>query len=99
MLVKPQFEADRAEVSRGKGVVRDPAVWSRALLEVACALGRAGTGIMGAMSSPLTGPAGNVEFLVHAVAGAAAPDDEALSTSVAGAVAEARSQPRVRSES
>ncbi len=66
LLVKPQFEAGRAAVSRGKGVVRDPALWLGALEGVASALADAETGIMGAMASPLTGAAGNVEFLVHA---------------------------------
>jgi 23S rRNA (cytidine1920-2'-O)/16S rRNA (cytidine1409-2'-O)-methyltransferase len=66
LLVKPQFEAGRAAVSRGKGVIRDAALWLGALDGVASALLDAGTGIMGAMASPLTGSAGNVEFLVHA---------------------------------
>jgi len=77
VLVKPQFEAGRAAVSRGKGVVKDPGVWLDALRAVTSALSRAGTGIMGAMVSPLTGAAGNVEFLVHARKGAA-PLDEAV---------------------
>lgn len=71
LLVKPQFEAGRAAVSRGKGVVRDPAEWRGALEGVASALVSAGTGIMGAMASPLTGASGNVEFLLHARKGAA----------------------------
>jgi 23S rRNA (cytidine1920-2'-O)/16S rRNA (cytidine1409-2'-O)-methyltransferase len=66
LLVKPQFEAGRAAVSRGKGVIRDPGLWLGALEAVASALHDAGTGIMGAMASPVTGSAGNVEFLVHA---------------------------------
>jgi 23S rRNA (cytidine1920-2'-O)/16S rRNA (cytidine1409-2'-O)-methyltransferase len=66
LLVKPQFEAGRPAVSRGKGVIRDPELWLGALEGVASALHEAGTGIMGAMASPLTGSAGNVEFLVHA---------------------------------
>ncbi len=70
VLVKPQFEAGRAAVSRGKGVVRDPELWRGALDSVMSALVAAGTGIMGAMPSPLTGAAGNVEFLVHARKGA-----------------------------
>jgi 23S rRNA (cytidine1920-2'-O)/16S rRNA (cytidine1409-2'-O)-methyltransferase len=73
LLVKPQFEAGRVIVARGKGVVRDPAVWLSALEGVTSALQQAGTGIMGAMVSPLTGPAGNVEFLIHGQKGAA-PD-------------------------
>jgi 23S rRNA (cytidine1920-2'-O)/16S rRNA (cytidine1409-2'-O)-methyltransferase len=72
LLVKPQFEAGRVIVARGKGVVRDPEVWRSCLDAVTSALTDAGTGIMGAMVSPLTGPAGNVEFLVHAKKGAAA---------------------------
>ena len=71
LLVKPQFEAGRVIVARGKGVVRDPAVWLSALEGVTSALDAAGTGIMGAVVSPLTGPAGNVEFLIHAQKGAA----------------------------
>ena len=66
LLVKPQFEAGRAEASRGKGVIRDPAVHRRTLGEVADALDAAGAAIMGAMPSPITGPAGNVEFLLRA---------------------------------
>jgi 23S rRNA (cytidine1920-2'-O)/16S rRNA (cytidine1409-2'-O)-methyltransferase len=66
VLVKPQFEAGRVEVSRGRGVVRDPEIWRRVLAEVAGALALAGTGIMGAMPSPLRGSSGNVEFLLHA---------------------------------
>lgn len=67
LLVKPQFEASRADVSRGRGVVRDPALWRRALERVGSALVASGTGIMGVMASPLLGAAGNAEFFVHAV--------------------------------
>jgi 23S rRNA (cytidine1920-2'-O)/16S rRNA (cytidine1409-2'-O)-methyltransferase len=90
LLVKPQFEAGRAAVSRGKGVVRDPAVWRDALDGVTSALLGAGTGIMGAMPSPLTGAAGNVEFLLHARKGplthAPAGTDALLSAAVSEAV-------------
>ena len=72
-LVKPQFEAGRVEAARGKGVIRSPAVWRRVLGEVADAVASRGATMMGAMVSPLTGADGNVEFLVHLVAGAAAP--------------------------
>ena len=47
-------------------MIRDPALWLGALEGVASALHDAKTGIMGAMVSPLTGSAGNVEFLLHA---------------------------------
>jgi 23S rRNA (cytidine1920-2'-O)/16S rRNA (cytidine1409-2'-O)-methyltransferase len=73
-LVKPQFEAGRREVSRGRGVVRDPEVWRRVLEEVAFATDDAGARMMGAMVSPITGAEGNVEFLVHLLApGAGGP--------------------------
>jgi len=65
VLVKPQFEAGRAVVSRGRGVVRDPAVWQRALEGAASTLAAEGAAMMGAMVSPLTGADGNVEFLLH----------------------------------
>jgi 23S rRNA (cytidine1920-2'-O)/16S rRNA (cytidine1409-2'-O)-methyltransferase len=65
LLVKPQFEAGRAEVSRGRGVVRDEAVWRRVLEEVTSALTSHGAAMMGVMVSPLRGADGNVEFLVH----------------------------------
>jgi 23S rRNA (cytidine1920-2'-O)/16S rRNA (cytidine1409-2'-O)-methyltransferase len=67
-LVKPQFEAGRREADRGRGVVRDPAVWRRVLEEVAVAVEETGAAIMDAMASPLTGASGNVEFLLHVVA-------------------------------
>jgi 23S rRNA (cytidine1920-2'-O)/16S rRNA (cytidine1409-2'-O)-methyltransferase len=66
VLVKPQFEAGRAEASKGRGVIRDPEVWRRALAEVHAALTAQGAAIMGVMVSPLTGADGNVEFLLHA---------------------------------
>ncbi len=68
VLVKPQFEAGRADVSRGRGVIADPVVWRRSLGDVSGALERRGAAIMGAMVSPLRGSDGNVEFLLHALA-------------------------------
>ena len=65
LLVKPQFEAGRARVGRG-GIVRDPQVHRDVLADVVEGLQAAGLGVMGAMPSPLRGPSGNVEFLVHA---------------------------------
>jgi 23S rRNA (cytidine1920-2'-O)/16S rRNA (cytidine1409-2'-O)-methyltransferase len=89
LLVKPQFEAGRVVVARGKGVVRDPHVWRNTLEGVTSALGNAGTGIMGAMVSPLTGPAGNVEFLVHARKGAARDQADDVGRLLSAAVDEA----------
>ena len=65
-LVKPQFEAGREDVSRGRGVIRDPAVWRRVLDDVVYAYEGRGAAIMGVMVSPITGADGNVEFLLHA---------------------------------
>ena len=66
LLVKPQFEAGRAEVSRGRGVVTDPAVHERVREEVATALRDNGCEVIAWTTSPITGADGNVEFLVHA---------------------------------
>jgi len=66
LLVKPQFEATRAEASRGRGVVADPDVWRRSIREVDAALGQAGASMMGLMCSPIRGAEGNVEFLLDA---------------------------------
>lgn len=65
VLVKPQFEAGRQEASRGRGVISDPEIWARVLTEVRDAVDGQGAAIMGAMTSPLTGADGNVEFLLH----------------------------------
>jgi 23S rRNA (cytidine1920-2'-O)/16S rRNA (cytidine1409-2'-O)-methyltransferase len=87
VLVKPQFEAGRAAASRGKGVISDPRLWHRAVLDAASALQVAGTGIMGVMASPLRGAAGNVEFFLHARCDAPARADEDLGALVEAAVA------------
>jgi len=65
-LVKPQFEAGREAVARGKGIVTDPAVWRAVLESVLSAFVERGAAIMGVMVSPITGTDGNVEFLAHA---------------------------------
>jgi 23S rRNA (cytidine1920-2'-O)/16S rRNA (cytidine1409-2'-O)-methyltransferase len=65
ILVKPQFEAGRAEVSRGKGVIRDPARWAAVLDAVTSTLIDQQAAMMGIMVSPVTGADGNVEFLAH----------------------------------
>ncbi len=76
-LVKPQFEAGRDDVGSG-GVVRDPAVWRRVLLEVAQAATGLGWTTAGVTTSPLPGPAGNVEFLVHLRSSSATGDGSHL---------------------
>lgn len=65
LLVKPQFEADRTDVGPG-GVVSDPAIWRRAILRVAAVLRSHGSEPVAVIASPIRGPAGNVEFLLHA---------------------------------
>jgi 23S rRNA (cytidine1920-2'-O)/16S rRNA (cytidine1409-2'-O)-methyltransferase len=62
-LVKPQFEAGRAEVK--KGIIRDPAVQARVLDEVAAAAAEVGLARVGSTASPITGQKGNVELLLH----------------------------------
>lgn len=69
-LIKPQFEAGREEVGKG-GVVRDPAVHERVCAEVMAWLEQGGWQVAGVTRSPITGPEGNVEFLVGARAGRA----------------------------
>jgi 23S rRNA (cytidine1920-2'-O)/16S rRNA (cytidine1409-2'-O)-methyltransferase len=64
-LVKPQFEAERDEIGKS-GVVRDPAVHERVCLSVAQWLGSLGWAVEGVERSPITGPEGNVEFLLAA---------------------------------
>jgi 23S rRNA (cytidine1920-2'-O)/16S rRNA (cytidine1409-2'-O)-methyltransferase len=62
-LIKPQFEAGKAEAARGDGVIRDPAIHQRVtsnILEFAEGLGFSTNGLI---ESPLPGPKGNLEFL------------------------------------
>ncbi len=64
LLVKPQFEAGRTEVSKGKGIIDNPLIWRRVLAEVSAALLERNAAIMGVMVSPITGSDGNVEFIL-----------------------------------
>jgi 23S rRNA (cytidine1920-2'-O)/16S rRNA (cytidine1409-2'-O)-methyltransferase len=65
LLCKPQFEVGRAIASRGHGVVRSREDRQFAVVELCGTLEAAGAAIMGIVSSPLLGPAGNAEFLLH----------------------------------
>lgn len=65
-LVKPQFEAGRAEVGKG-GVVRDPQVHARVCVEASAWIESQGWRVIGITESPITGPEGNKEFLLGAV--------------------------------
>jgi 23S rRNA (cytidine1920-2'-O)/16S rRNA (cytidine1409-2'-O)-methyltransferase len=64
-LIKPQFEAGKAEVDRGEGVIKDPAVHQRVLQEIKqFVAGQPCLKWLDVTDSPLLGPAGNKEFLV-----------------------------------
>ncbi len=88
LLVKPQFEAGRAEVGKG-GVVRDPAVHRAVLARLVAEWLALGLTVAGLAPSPVRGPAGNVEFLAYlerARPEAALPDvDAAIAAAVAAA--------------
>ena len=64
-LVKPQFEAGRDEVGKG-GVVRDAAIHARVCAEVSEWIETKNWHVEGVAESPITGPEGNVEFLLAA---------------------------------
>jgi 23S rRNA (cytidine1920-2'-O)/16S rRNA (cytidine1409-2'-O)-methyltransferase len=76
VLVKPQFEAGRAEVGKG-GVVRDPSVWRHVLRDVSEDFLEADTEVLGIADSGLPGPKGNREFFLHLRhrPGASLPDE------------------------
>ncbi len=69
-LVKPQFEAGKAEADRGAGVISDPAVHARVLAELEAFVHAELPNLrwLGHVESPLLGPAGNREFLAHITA-------------------------------
>jgi 23S rRNA (cytidine1920-2'-O)/16S rRNA (cytidine1409-2'-O)-methyltransferase len=100
VLVKPQFEAGRREVSRGRGVIRDRGVWQNALEAVISALNAAGATMMGVMVSPLRGADGNVEFFVHLRVRSpiVGPGDASVEIEQALAAVEAGSDARAESE-
>lgn len=67
-LIKPQFEVGREEVGKG-GVVRDPALHARVCADVRSWIEALGWQVQGITTSPITGPQGNVEFLIAAQRG------------------------------
>jgi len=86
VLIKPQFEAGRAAVSRG-GVVRDPDVQRSAIEAVVTAWSRAHLTASCLTYSPLKGPAGNIEFFLGATRDARG--SEAARLDIAGVVRKA----------
>jgi 23S rRNA (cytidine1920-2'-O)/16S rRNA (cytidine1409-2'-O)-methyltransferase len=64
-LIKPQFEAARDAVEKG-GVVRDQATREAVCAEIAWWFESGGWGVEGIVESPITGPEGNIEYLIAA---------------------------------
>ncbi len=79
-LIKPQFEAGPEQVGKG-GVIRDPAIHRTVLQELITWAASQNLGLVGLIRSPITGPAGNVEFLAHWVPGCRATAETAALTS------------------
>jgi 23S rRNA (cytidine1920-2'-O)/16S rRNA (cytidine1409-2'-O)-methyltransferase len=84
LMVKPQFEVGKDRVGKG-GVVRDPGLRAEAVASVADAAARRGWGARSVTTSPLPGPAGNVEFFLWLRRGPAAITDDDIHTVVRAA--------------
>ena len=65
LLVKPQFEAEKSEVDKGAGVIRDVEIHQRTIAQVVGAFNSQGMEKSGLIESPLRGADGNTEFLLH----------------------------------
>lgn len=92
LLVKPQFEAGRQEVSRGKGVISDPETWRRVLAEVADSADAAGAPMVDVVRSSVVGTTGNVEFVGYFIAGADGIESGELSERIDAAVRSATAE-------
>lgn len=77
-LIKPQFEAGKKDVARGDGVIRDPEIHKKVLLDILNFAQSESMGIRGLIKSPLLGPKGNAEFLVWLQAEGTSADIPAL---------------------
>lgn len=86
ILIKPQFEAGRKDVSRGQGVIRDPEIHRMVLLDVLTFAQENGFGVLGLIRSPIHGPKGNLEFLARLGTGAPPADGEQVEAWVEAAV-------------
>jgi len=62
-LIKPQFEAGRKESAKGEGVIRDPEIHRKVLMDVLTYAQGTGFVVRGLLRSPVMGPKGNMEFL------------------------------------
>jgi 23S rRNA (cytidine1920-2'-O)/16S rRNA (cytidine1409-2'-O)-methyltransferase len=65
LLVKPQFEAGRREVSRGSGIITNPVTWQRVLTEIWSEAQELGGSMTGVVTSSVKGRTGNVEFVAR----------------------------------
>lgn len=65
LLVKPQFEAGREEVSRGRGVITDASTHAKVVATIADCVIRLGCSVVGTTESPIKGADGNTEFLMY----------------------------------
>ena len=63
-LIKPQFEAGRSEIGKN-GVVRDAAVHERVIRDILAFADETGFSVLGLSFSPITGPKGNIEYLLY----------------------------------
>jgi 23S rRNA (cytidine1920-2'-O)/16S rRNA (cytidine1409-2'-O)-methyltransferase len=86
VLVKPQFEAGREQVGK-KGVVKDPAVHADVITQVAACAQELGLNPVHVAYSPITGPEGNIEYLLHL--SVSTPPQEDLSAVISETVAAA----------
>jgi 23S rRNA (cytidine1920-2'-O)/16S rRNA (cytidine1409-2'-O)-methyltransferase len=80
VLIKPQFEAGKKDVSRGDGVIRDPEIHRQVLLDVLSFAQQEVFRVQGLIKSPLLGPKGNAEFLVWLRQAQAGEEREELGT-------------------
>jgi len=82
-LIKPQFEVGKGQVGKG-GVVRDPALHRAVIERVLREAAGMGLAPAGVIRSPITGPAGNVEFLAWLRLGAVTPPADVVAQWAAG---------------
>lgn len=92
LLVKPQFEAGREQVGK-KGVVKDPAVHAEVIVRVADCARENGLVPVNINYSPITGPEGNIEYLLHLSLAAAPVENFSLLVSQIVAAAHQSLQP------
>lgn len=93
-LIKPQFEVERRQVGKG-GVVRDRAAHRQALRSVLRWAADHGLYLHGLVRSPITGPAGNIEFMAHLTREPVPEQESKIETAIARCLA-AKTHPRMK---